>query len=566
MVSKYKNIIEEASRIISKVYNSEEISTLSTKSESLIKVLDSEKYIKVPFVGDFSAGKSTLINGLIERRGLLPTDIAPTTAVSYELYYSVDERLEQYENDNLILTTNISGIRDLNVKAGQVVKVYIDNEYIKQLEDKNIVLVDMPGIDSGLEEHQKAIMNYIQEGTSFIIVNDVEQGTLRSSTLSFIREISEYNLKSAVFISKSDKKSDEDVLAIKNHIQSQIKQYMKGDVIVGATSSAKQDFLSISDFLNSINATSLIETKVKEKVKHFLESLITDLKVRISVSSIDSNKFAEKLKQLEKEKEKITATIRMQKDNLPSVDIETDRIIEAVKEQLLHNETHFVSLINSGASSDQINSEILSIVRPMIINSINAQNISIDSMLSESVDSFNITMHSLLSSSVKNSVTLDALGDIKGGVTKLVDIGGNFINRYVGKLLIGKGLFRIAGAVTTIVNPLIGIVGTALISFFTGSTKDEATERMNRIKLLFKTELIKTLADSLKSNVKNVLEEEQNNQLISLEGQMKMAIERVEMSIGDISVKGKSQDEFKQFVNNLYASEKELEKLLVSIN
>ena len=42
------------------------------------------------------------------------------------------------------------------------------------MNDRNIVVVDMPGIDSGVEAHNNAILHYVQDGTFFVLVSEVE--------------------------------------------------------------------------------------------------------------------------------------------------------------------------------------------------------------------------------------------------------------------------------------------------------------------------------------------------------------------------------------------------------
>src|SRR5574344_1118138 len=72
------------------------------------KLLDSVNFIKhsinnfvikLLMVGDFSAGKSSLINGLIEREGYLEEGQADTTAIATELIYDTNERAYAYKEN-----------------------------------------------------------------------------------------------------------------------------------------------------------------------------------------------------------------------------------------------------------------------------------------------------------------------------------------------------------------------------------------------------------------------------------------------------------------------------------
>ena len=64
--------------------------------------LEESSYIKVPLVGVFSAGKSSLLNIFTQKPGMLPVDTAPETAVAYELYYGPQETVELYRKGKLV--------------------------------------------------------------------------------------------------------------------------------------------------------------------------------------------------------------------------------------------------------------------------------------------------------------------------------------------------------------------------------------------------------------------------------------------------------------------------------
>lgn len=170
----YASVINEASRISKEYINaSDSILRIESAKSALLKDMANNAFIKVPFVGDFDAGKSSLLNALMGI-DLLPTDIVPTTAVSYELYYSDKEQLKVYHKGELKETVSVSQIASLEVVPGDVVYVYINNDFVRQMNERDIVIVDMPGIDSGIEAHNNAILNYIREGSFFFLVTDSE--------------------------------------------------------------------------------------------------------------------------------------------------------------------------------------------------------------------------------------------------------------------------------------------------------------------------------------------------------------------------------------------------------
>ena len=189
----YQEVIEKSFAISHELLLSTALEQVVAEKEALLAEIQDEKGIKVPLVGDFSAGKSSLVNTLLNRNGLLPVDITPETAVAYEIYYAPQEVVELYREGKKIDERPIHQIKSLAVHPGDIAKVYVNVPVIQQLQDRGIILVDMPGIDSGIKEQNDAILHYINRGSAVILLTDCEQGSLREETLSFITELSKYN-------------------------------------------------------------------------------------------------------------------------------------------------------------------------------------------------------------------------------------------------------------------------------------------------------------------------------------------------------------------------------------
>ena len=107
----YVDVISKAYDVAKESFNnSESLKKAESEKDVLTNELEKDSFIKVPFVGDFNAGKSSLINSMLGA-DILPTNILPETAVSYELYYSANEKLEVWLDDKLVETTPVSQIK-----------------------------------------------------------------------------------------------------------------------------------------------------------------------------------------------------------------------------------------------------------------------------------------------------------------------------------------------------------------------------------------------------------------------------------------------------------------------
>lgn len=145
--------------------------------------------IKLLVVGHFSAGKSALLNALLQRPAFLKEAQQPQTALATELVYDTTEQAFAYRKDG-------------SCEELQAGKEYLPEEYshleyhvnapaLARIADYTIV--DTPGFDSGIEAHAQALSNYIGVGSAYLVVVDQEKGGLDETTLQFIREISHYS-------------------------------------------------------------------------------------------------------------------------------------------------------------------------------------------------------------------------------------------------------------------------------------------------------------------------------------------------------------------------------------
>ena len=120
-VQHFVSVVEKACAIAKDSLNNQDsIIKAGLDRDGLELDLNNHAYVKVPFVGDFNAGKSSLINSFLGI-DLLPTNILPETAVSYELYYSEQERLEIVDGGNVKETAPLSKVSELNLTPTNLV-------------------------------------------------------------------------------------------------------------------------------------------------------------------------------------------------------------------------------------------------------------------------------------------------------------------------------------------------------------------------------------------------------------------------------------------------------------
>lgn len=143
-----------------------------------------EKYFYLPIVGQFSSGKSSLINNLIGRR-ILPTMLSETTAFTTYIYYGEQEYAEivtaektiQFDVEqlmalsqrNLQSSTSVSEL--LNIETIQNTDILAINVYLNhELFKTGIVLVDTPGLNTIISNHENRTTNIIPKAHAVLYV------------------------------------------------------------------------------------------------------------------------------------------------------------------------------------------------------------------------------------------------------------------------------------------------------------------------------------------------------------------------------------------------------------
>jgi GTP-binding protein EngB required for normal cell division len=166
--------------------------------------------VTVPLVGAFSAGKSSLLNAFLGRR-ILKLDVNPTTAVPTELRFDTRERAEVVNRDGgtSLLTLEAFSTRDFHVDETPVVRLYLNVPALAA--HPSVVLVDAPGLDSGLEAHNRVLDGYLPSSVAFLVAVDVDGGNVPNSVLNVLRELRFHERPLAVAVTKADHRMPDDV-------------------------------------------------------------------------------------------------------------------------------------------------------------------------------------------------------------------------------------------------------------------------------------------------------------------------------------------------------------------
>lgn len=564
----YASVINEASRISKEYINaSDSILRIESDKSALLKDMANNAFIKVPFVGDFNAGKSSLLNALMGIN-LLPTNIVPTTAVSYELYYSDKEQLKVFHKGELKETAPISRIAALEVVPGDVVYVYVDNDFVRKMNERNIVVVDMPGIDSGIEAHNNAILNYIREGSFFFLVTDAEQGTLRRSAIRFVDELKKYGLTCNVIISKVDKKSDEQITTIKAEVEAQAKRAIRSDVEVGISSAAAKRFDDVSQMLDKLDAEKFFVEKYAKEVSGFVSDIISELQLQIKLTLSDKKDFTTKIEALRSEREKALNSLNSKNNTAQSLSNSAEDILNDVREALIAKSSYLATILyNNNNDTNAFNNELLSIIRPILINSFKREISEYQDVIGDSVREFSLNVNDILQDN--NNAMLNGANDIIGnllGKDVLEGILKKGLDKLMVRLAAYKGISTLLDSLSKILGPLVTIIINVipdLLRMIFGKSKEQ---KIDSIRQNIASEVVGKIVNSLRDPVTEMLEEQRRSAMNDMESLINEEAKKYDVNIQSmLQEQQASESEIATKVQNLEKGISELDKLLANI-
>ena len=316
--------------------------------------------LKVPIVGDFSSGKSSLLNKFMGK-DILEVNIKPETAVPAELYYSEEEYDIGVDKDNNQI--KLDNVKSENIKDYLYIKRYINSDNLKKIEP--IILVDMPGFDSPLENHNRAIMSYLDKGIYYVVLVPVDSGTITKSMLMQIKNIVNFKKDFSIFITKTDLRSEINIKEVSEEIKNRLEDI---DINKDIAYINQNDIHLFDSMIKELDPERLFDSVFLDAIKDMCYNKYNSINIKISALKKDKNEndrtieaLEDSLKEIEKRKSDMIKEIETN-----SYEKEANEVINQVGKELNNNIDSLVNIALSGGS-ESLKEEILNIIQSVTI-------------------------------------------------------------------------------------------------------------------------------------------------------------------------------------------------------
>ena len=328
--------------------------------------------VVAPLIGEFSTGKSSLVNALLGR-SVLSVNITPETAVPTEICYSSDEHAVVFGSNGGTETISVDEFqkREFSVDKVKKVQLYLNNAFLREIS--SVKLVDMPGFNSGIELHSRAIDEYLPDAEAYILLFSARSSTISSDMAGFLKELHLHGMPVFLLISKGRAVTEDELRICVERIRADAAKYLGlADVPVGVTNAKghEQIIEPLQDDLRRIEADSqnIFRNDAKSRLQQHGSDLALYLETAIKRADLTPDELSGKIEEAKRKIESLKGKLH---DAGSSFSSEVDECIAVARSRLqsaLGNAAP--SLADMLANHIDIRDRVSMLVRETVMSSI----------------------------------------------------------------------------------------------------------------------------------------------------------------------------------------------------
>ena len=238
--------------------------------------------LTLPLVGEFSSGKTTLINSLTNSHQL-ETATKPTTATIYQIHFGCERcyAVAYGANGEMKEFDEISLLKNDELADSNIIDVYDTSIKI----NPSVILVDTPGLSSPDPKHKQALVDFLPYADGVLLVSDINQQLTRS-VIDFVKIISLSRRPIYLVLTKCDTKSPSGITEAIDYIKKNSEVKFERIVTVSANDNNTDNLCSLlSDVQKDKNR--ILKEVDEQRVKDITNEMLQRIELLLESSKED---------------------------------------------------------------------------------------------------------------------------------------------------------------------------------------------------------------------------------------------------------------------------------------
>ena len=257
----------------------------------------------LPLIGEFSAGKTSLINALTDSK-VLEIASLPTTATLYQIIFGAPEnKAVALSAEGEEVELQLDALKNDELKKYPTVTLFDTSTKVPQ----DIIFVDTPGLSSPDPKHREVLTSILPQVDAILLTVDANQAVTRS-LIDFVKSMRLAEKPIYLILNKIDTKSSSELQDLKRGIARDVD--LPIDSLVCA-SAYTNNISELQQFLTKIQAE---KTQIIAKVDTLrTKELVGELRSFIAEvlrSSSSPQELKEAVRAQERELERLQSNIR----------------------------------------------------------------------------------------------------------------------------------------------------------------------------------------------------------------------------------------------------------------
>lgn len=288
----FKGLIQELCRKLNEPFMHTSYA-LERELKELVFSLD--KNVNIAIVGQFSSGKSSLLN-LILGRDCLPTGVVPVTFKPTFLRYAKEYFLRVEFEDGSDVITNVEELALYTDQRNEVKQAKSLHIFAPVALLEKITLVDTPGLNANAND-TLTTLSELKNIHGAIWLSLIDNAGKKSEEDAIKANLELLGENSICVLNQKDKLNTEELNNVLNYAKSVFLKYFDKLIAISCKeakekqSYEKSNFVALLDFLNHLDTANLKEKFVKRKILSLCEILENENQLFVGIFDRLFNQF-----------------------------------------------------------------------------------------------------------------------------------------------------------------------------------------------------------------------------------------------------------------------------------